>query len=814
MNMKEWTIENIENFNKNIKSEEDVKINIVIPFLKSLGYQTNQMRFENTIDVQIGTRKAKVRSDIEIFIGNSVQIVIDVKSPKISIAEKEILQSSSYAKLISTPPAVYGITTNGLDCVVTNIYTGQRSNEIPSKEQLIRDVDKTRKSELTEIEIREIKSVLLTLYSQDDFFKIINDCKNIIEKRALIRSDQSFKEMTKIILVKMNEERRSKNGETNRFLFEYISKWARAEKVSDLEVFNKLFNDAKNSYPAIYKSTEEQFKITDNESIVKIIKLLEPWSFLGTGDDIKGAVYEIFLKSTLRGEFDQYFTPREIVDFIVKFSDPNIGDKILDPACGSGGFLIQAFNHVNQKIIDSPFSEVETKKKFNNLIDKCLWGHEADEDLHVLAKINLIMHGDGYNNIYQGDTLRSDKLPDNSFDLILTNPPFTIPYEFSDVLSTYEMGIGKESQELDILFTEKCLNALNASKGGELYIVLPEGLLNVPSYLGFREWLLKNSHIVAVISLPEGAFIPFGKSVSKTTIIGLRKKDENNPQKNKPSKIFLGNAKEVGYEVGKSTYKVNNKDDLKEFLYKSKTYFEGIYATENNGECGWVNQSEITTKRIDATYLLNSIDKSMLHKKFDNLVSLSEICNIENKSCSINNTEYYYYLEIPDISPNTGTISNIRRVKGSQIKSSLNCFTGGDLIFSRINPRKNRVSIIPENIDKGLVSKEVYVLKLKQNNFIQSKYTLCALLQSEAVKNQLVRLATGSSSSRARVPETDMLEFVYVPVPDKSIQNEIHKKYKEITENYWKISQNFINGFVEIHSKLMSDFRKDDINKI
>ena len=239
MNIKEWTIENIENFNKNIKSEEDVKINIVIPFLKSLGYETNQMRFENTIDVQIGTRKAKVRSDIEIFIDNNVQIVIDVKSPKISIAEKEILQSSSYAKLISTPPAVYGITTNGLDCVVTNIYTGQRSNEIPSKEQLKRDVDKTRKRELTEIEIREIKSVLLTLYSQDDFFRIINDCKNIIEKRSLIRSDQSFKEMTKIILVKMNEERRSKNGETNRFLFEHISKWARAEKVSELEVFNK-----------------------------------------------------------------------------------------------------------------------------------------------------------------------------------------------------------------------------------------------------------------------------------------------------------------------------------------------------------------------------------------------------------------------------------------------------------------------------------------------------------------------------------------------------------------------------------------------
>lgn len=374
LSLKDWVFENIKDFNSRIKTEEDVKIHIILPYLDYLGYTKEHMRFENSIEVQIGTRKTNVRSDIELSIQGDTQLVIDVKSPRVSIAEKEILQSSSYAKLISTPPALYAVTTNGLDCVITNIYTGQRTGFLPSKEQLISDVNRTRKRELTEIEIREIKSVLLTLYSQDELYRIIKKCKDIIEKRALIRSDQSFKEMTKILLVKMNEERRSKSNEPNRFLSEYISKWANSEKVQEIDIFKKLFQDAKNSYPAIYNTSEEQLKITDNESIIEIIKLLEPWSFLGTGDDIKGAVYEIFLKSTLRGDFDQYFTPREIVDYIVKFSDPNIGDKILDPACGSGGFLIQAFNHVNQKIIDSPYSEVESKKKFNNLIDKCLWG--------------------------------------------------------------------------------------------------------------------------------------------------------------------------------------------------------------------------------------------------------------------------------------------------------------------------------------------------------------------------------------------------------------------------------------------------------
>lgn len=814
MTLKEWISDNITNYNTRIKTEEDVKIHIILPYLKDLGYEVTDMRFENSITVQIGTKKTLVRSDIELFVSGAIQMVIDVKSPRVSIAEKEILQSSSYAKLISTPPALYAITTNGLDCVLTNIYTGQRTDSIPTREQLIRDVDKTRKKELSEIEIREVKSVLLTLYSQDELYKIINKCKDIIEKRALIRTDQSFKEMTKILLVKMNEERRSKLNEPNRFLSEYITKWSRAENSTELEVFKKLFQDAKDSYPAIYSSTEEQFKITDNQSIVEIIKLLEPWSFLGTGDDIKGAVYEIFLKSTLRGEFDQYFTPREIVDFIVKFSDPNIGDKILDPACGSGGFLIQSFRYVNQKIIDTPSSEVETKKKFKNLVDKCLWGHEADDDLHVLAKINLIMHGDGYNNIFQGDTLRSDKLPDNYFDLILTNPPFTIKYEFADTLSQYELGLGKDSEELDILFTEKCIKALDASRGGELYIVLPEGLLNVPSYIGFRKWLLEKCFLVSVISLPEGAFIPFGKSVSKTTILGVRKKDKKGGVKNKPDKVFLANAKEVGYETGKTTYKEIDKNDLKEFLIKSESYFEGVYETETGGECGWISQEEITSKRIDASYLLNLIDQASLHMKFEKLVPLSKICKINNRSCTPQSGKMYYYLEIPDISPDTGTISNIRYLDGININSAMHQFIGGDLIYSRINPRKNRVTIIPSSIKSGLVSKEVYIIDLIKNEYINSKYVLCALLQSKAVKNQLVRLATGSSSSRARVPENDMLEYVFIPIPDEKTQKQIDTIGNNILNEYWSSSQKYIDGFIDIHNKLMSDYDKNEINKI
>lgn len=786
-------------------------MHIVRPYLEFLGYDINNMRFENSMSVQTGTKTINVKSDIEIFENENVELVIDTKAPNISLGEKDILQSVSYAKLVATPPAIYGIVTNGNDVAVTNIYTGKRTTEIPSRSELISEVSRTRKKALTDIEIREVQSLLLTLTNTHELYRIIKKCKDIIEKKGMIRSDSSFKEMTKILLVKMNEERRAKNGKTNRFQMRVLEKMALANRVSITKQFFSLFNDATSTYP-IYSDPEEKIKISDTECVEAVIKELEPWSFLGTGDDIKGTVYEIFLKSTLRGDFDQYFTPREIVDFIVKYADPDIGDTILDPACGSGGFLIQSFLYVNQKIIDQGFPEVKSNRIFKDLINKHLWGGEADEDLHVLAKINLIMHGDGYNNIYQGDSLSSNKIPNNKFNLILTNPPFTIPYTFENVLEKYEMGAGRKSQELDILFTEKCIKAIDNNDGGEIYIILPEGLLNLPSYLHFRTWLLNKCYITLVVSLPEGAFIPFGKSVSKTTIIGLRKKNTHNS--NKPEHVFLANAKEIGYEVGKSVYKEIKKNDLPIFLNGAGDYFNDIRATENGGEYSWLEQIKITPYRIDANYLLNSIDIDNLHKKFSKLKRLDSVCRFSHVSFSPKKDTSYRLLEIPDISPTTGVISNIRIMKGNEIGDSYFVARGGDLAYCRINPRKNRVYIIPENLDEVLISKESYIIELIDNSEIKNKYVLAAILQSDLVKSQLVRLATGSSSSRARVQESDFLNAVFIPIPDDATQSRIDKKMRKIYKNYWETSQSFLKEFVSIQKDLMSDININKLNTI
>ena len=484
--------------------------------------------------------------------------------------------------------------------------------------------------------------------------------------------------------------------------------------------------------------------------ICHLIKNLEPFSFLGTGDDIKGTVYEIFLKATLRGEFDQYFTPREIVEFMVKCADPNIGDVVLDPACGSGGFLIQAFNYVNAKIASSNGSEIENNNKFKNLIDKCLWGHEADYDLHVLAKINLIMHGDGWNNIYQGDTL--------------------------------------------------------SSEGCDLYIVLPEGLLNNKKYLYFRQWLLKKTDLLMSISLPEGAFIPFGGSVSKTCILGVRKKSSLSSYV-RPQHVFLGKAVEIGYELGKKNYKPHNKNDFAEFEYMMSEIFQGLRYTSNKAECGWIAQTMVSSYRIDANYLMNKINSQLMKQQYGKVVPLGEVCTIENNSVNVKDDVDYYYLEVPDISPQTGTITNIRRVKGKDIGDSFHKFYAGDILFTRINPRISRVAIAPELKEYGIVSKEVYRIVYKDNAYIN---VICALLQNENVIKQIVRLSTGSSSSRARVQVEDLLNDVYIPILSEKAQKRISDSIYQMSKEIWDQAQKLLETYQKNQELLGS---KIDINE-
>lgn len=765
-----------------VHSEEDAKQKIIMPYLKSLGYSENDMRFENPITVQAGSRKITLYSDIEILVEGKPEIIVDAKKPSHTLSDTDVLQVASYAKLVGTQSAYCGFVTNGHDLKGVNVSTGSVIPEIPSKNQLISILARRPKTILTDIQLREVRSTLVTIMSRDALYRVIKECKDILEKQALVRSDQSFKEMTKILLVKMNEERRAlKETKENRFSCQWLRVSAEASDASQLEVFKELFEEATNKYSGIYDTNDVAIQLKDEDALLKVVDRLEPFSFLGTGDDIKGAVYEIFLKTTLRGEFDQYFTPRELVDYIVEAADPQYGERFVDPAAGSGGFLIKAFTYVNHVLQTSGRPAYDILVDEQELVEKYIWGQEADYDLHVLTKINMIMHGDGWNNIYQGDSLLQGHLPEGTFDLVLENPPFTTSYGNKSVLKNYETAFGKDSQELDVLFVELSIRLLKP--GGRMFIVLPEGLLNLPAYKDFRKWLLGKVWLSQTVSLPAGAFQPFGRSASKTCILSVIKKG---PDSNRPEYIFGAVANNIGYDTGKTTYKTLDRNDLVDILKESKEFFSGVHVVGQEGSAAaWCRQSDITADRIDAGYIISEA------RTDDDYVSLGEMFDVEYDFTPLSDGASYSYLEVPWISDIHGCIQRIDSVKGIELNANkLRALNKGDIYLTRINPRKKRIGVVPTGAPNPImVSGEVYTLKWKNNNYLRFKarYAIIPILRSDAITQQICNLSTGSSSSRARI-SIDALS--QLQIPHLLLQNQTDaqnqaKSIQEATNKYW-----------------------------
>lgn len=775
-----------------LHSEEDVKVKVVLKYLKDLGYKDSDLRFENPITVQVGSKKQTLYSDIEVLVDGRPEIVIDVKNPAQTLKDADLLQAASYAKLVDKSSALYAFATNGIDLQGINVVTGQNFPDIPQKSELIAQLSKRPKIILTEIQLHEVKSTLITILKRDELYRAIKSSKEIIEKQALIRSDQSFREMTKILLIKMNEERRArKEGKENRFYRKWLDTSAAANGITRLEMFKALFKEAVSKYPGIYNDGEPDIQIRDEDAILKVVDLLEPYSFLGTGNDIKGEVYEIFLKNTLRGEFDQYFTPRELVDYIVNSADPQIDECFVDPAAGSGGFLIKSFQHVNDLITASGMPIHDRSIAEQHLVEKQIWGQEADYDLHVLAKINLIMHGDGWNNIYQGDSLLEQNLPKGHFDLVLENPPFTIEYKNKNVLENYTTAYGKQGEELDILFVELSLRLLKP--GGRMYIILPEGLLNLPAYISFREWLLSEAWITQTVSLPEGAFQPFGRSASKTCILAVVKKGKKIEP---PKYVFGAIAKSLGYETGKATYKQICENDLPSILKESYNFFEGVHEIGTKGSLtAWCKQEAITSYRCDAGIIINDAFSS------DGGIKLGDLFDIDTLAVTISDNKQYKYLEVPWISDISGCIQRVDTVTSEDLNASrFHVLNSSDIYFTRINPRKKRIGIVPSTLSSRiLVSGEVFTLKWKQNKYLpfESRYAIIPILRSDVITRKICALSTGSSSSRARI-SADELKKVVIPLEfldnDEKLA-ETSDKIKNANDQQWS-SITTMNGIL------------------
>lgn len=298
------------------------------------------------------------------------------------------------------------------------------------------------------------------------------------------------------------------------------------------------------------------------EKIRTVVSYLESVNLSDTDLDSKGRAFETFMGSFFRGNFGQYFTPREIVKFIVDVLPITNESKVLDTSCGSGGFLLYALNKVREQATEYyPNYKNDTRQYgkwftyWHDFAEKNLFGIEINEQISRAAKMNMIIHDDGHTNVITSDGLVSDAdikartsnkgFEYETFDFIITNPPFgsTIRQTEQAYLKTYMLGKKEEDwlavrsrtgddtrdgQQSEVLFIEQDYHFLK--EGGMLAIVLPDGILTNSSMQFVRTQIEDWFRIVAVVSMPQTAFAANGAGV-KSSVLFLQKWSKDHTEK-------------------------------------------------------------------------------------------------------------------------------------------------------------------------------------------------------------------------------------------------------------------------------------------
>ena len=382
--------------------------------------------------------------------------------------------------------------------------------------------------------------------AEDELVSVFRRCHDYIYGNQGLQKEPAFNEFLKIIFCKVQDE-----NEIARPLRFFIGNQARRSAIGQVQLRNsieELFADVRTRYPYIF-GNDFTLNIA-NPVLAYIVGELQRFSLMQTRADVKGMAYEQLVGANLRGDRGEYFTPRTVCTMAAEMllatfpRDRWLTIDILDPAAGTGGFLVALMNiwhnHIrklerNRWGEDDRRVETETQSRIREVASTHLFGVDFNPVLVRAAQMNLVMHGDGSTNIYHANSLLpSGEWPDDEtnnvrrhirmggFDAIVTNPPFGDKIQIDDphILAQYGLTRGRGSVPPDQLFIERSLQLLRP--GGRLAIVLPDSILTNPGLIGVRQWILSRARVVASVDLPVETFQPHtGK---QTSVLLLQKK--------------------------------------------------------------------------------------------------------------------------------------------------------------------------------------------------------------------------------------------------------------------------------------------------
>lgn len=523
--------------------EEKVRAIFFINLIQTYQYPAKRI----DIEVTVPRRTPEDRADIIVYSDDDCKepfLVIECKKEGITDAEykQAIEQAFGNANSIRSQYAavVAGNTKTAFDVL------GFKPNE--RDKNVIADIPIKYGKAPKYKYIKGDKNRDLKVVTREDLISALEKCHDTVWQGGKLAPTTAFDEVSKLLFCKMKDEKDgTKRNEPYHFQI------GTHETANDVAVrINEIYKEAKKQDEEVFK---EDIRL-ESVVIYSVVEHLQGLALNKTDLDTKGVAFEKFMIDYFKGKMGQYFTPRPIIEFAVKFLEPRYTDLVIDPACGSGGFLLSVLDTVRHNAIDD-YGKEEGDDIWHNFAKKNLFGIEINDQIARICKMNMIIHDDGHTNVISTDSLdflKSIKkihkgFKENQFDLLLANPPFGAIIRKAEkeekYLDQYKLGEGKQNQKTEILFIERCIDFLKEGTG-RMGIVLPDGILTNSSLSYVRDLLLERCQINAIISLPQFAFSHFGAGV-KSSLVFARRKFQNEPQKEYP--IFMAISEKIGYDA-------------------------------------------------------------------------------------------------------------------------------------------------------------------------------------------------------------------------------------------------------------------------
>lgn len=808
-----------------------------IKFLLNKGYPKENFRIEPIIKRFGNNGRNSFRSDFAV-LDTPIDTISsndpnEILSHSLLICEvKRDNNNIDYVKETQVQPLLdFAKNANTIALYWDNIDKRVFWNEISN------GVKETKEGPLTFIpefgcKIKTIPLTFDTISPVDSLIKIFERIEDILHQ-ASFPPEKRYEIILQLLLAKIFDEHAYETRPNESLEIQDYQSLGATSKVTESKM-GKIVKRAVSFYEKHLPNKISDTLPLTGDTLFEILRILAPIKIIHSKRDVVQTFYMKFAKDLYKWDMAQYFTPTTVTDFIVDIINPQFGEHIADPACGSADFLVAAFRAC---------------RRYNPGFADCVWGIDNSSNAVQVAVLNMVLNGDGKTNIIKDDSLENIDKYENKYDVIVCNPPFgtKIVEKRKKVLKKFDLGFELnrldddsmqksnnllDKQETGILFIEACMKA--CKPGGRIAIILPNGYLGNRSnkYRTIRDWILKRSRVAAIVSLPRFTFKSSGADVS-ASVLYLEKRLEPLSKLNDNYCFAVEMVEKIGWEAGnkKATpiYLKNQEDgslimneegeliidcdfdDIHNRISQSlaSTYFDWLKKdnkSEQQDLVGWAIDIENIYKDIDLTLDPKRFTRKVIelrnnlieidHLTVDELVDfLPERCSSSGNKIVLNPSLIYQYVEIQDIGYGDYYSQQLR---GWELPSRARHFAEPeDIYFGSIWGSASKWCYISSDSENIVVTNGCFRCRMKSN---MEKYLpdFLLYLNSEGWSVQMRSFARGSDGL-AEICIEDAKKVIIPLVTD-----EVRKELKEQITNLKK-------GRNTIQSMMKSMLKNGDI---